>query len=157
MPGGGGGIGTSRPASERRRRGSMGGEITKLGVPFLTGQTKGTRESFLSWRTLRFMVRKIRKAKPSIFQLRITLKEVEAPVWRRVLVSSDITLDELHLVLNEAMGWTNSHLHQFVFDGRQFADPEFDEERRCEDERAVRLDELAGVGDRFTYEYDFGD
>lgn len=103
------------------------------------------------------MPKRTRKPKPSVFQLHITLKEVEAPVWRRVLVPSDMRLDELHLVLNEAMGWTNSHLHQFVFGKRTFADPDFDEGSDFEDERGVSLDELAGVGDRFVYEYDFGD
>ena len=78
-------------------------------------------------------------------------------VWRRVLVPSDLGLDRLHLVLNEAMGWTNSHLHQFLFGKRTFADPDFDEEGDFEDERGVSLDGLVGVGDRFTYEYDFGD
>lgn len=103
------------------------------------------------------MPRRTRKAKPCIFQLHVALQEVEAAVWRRVLVRSDARLDELHLALNEAMGWTNSHLHQFVFENRTFGDPDFDEEGEFEDERAVRLDDLAGVGDRFTYEYDFGD
>lgn len=103
------------------------------------------------------MPRRTRKAKPSVFQLHIALQEVEAPVWRRVLVPSDVTLSELHLALNEAMGWTNSHLHQFIFGKRVFGDPDFDQDGEFEDERPVRLDELVSAGDRFTYEYDFGD
>ena len=104
------------------------------------------------------MPRRIRKAKPSVFQLHISLLELEVePVWRRVLVPSDISLGELHLVLNEAMGWTNSHLHQFVVGKRTFGDPDVDEDGVFEDEGAVRLDELVGVKDRFIYEYDFGD
>ena len=78
-------------------------------------------------------------------------------MWRRVLVPAEIGLGELHLVLNEAMGWTNSHLHQFVVGKRKFGDPDFDQDGDFEDERTVRLGELAGVGDRFSYEYDFGD
>lgn len=103
------------------------------------------------------MPRRTRKAKPSVFQLHIALQEVEAPVWRRVLVPSDVTLSELHLALNEAMGWTNSHLHQFIFGKRVFGDPDFDQDGEFEDERPVRLDELVSAGERFTYEYDFGD
>jgi hypothetical protein len=104
------------------------------------------------------MAPRIRKAKPSVFQLHIALLELEgAPVWRRVLVPSDIRLGELHLVLNEAMGWTHSHLHQFVVGKRTFGDPDTDEDGVFEDEGGVRLDELVGVKDRFIYEYDFGD
>jgi len=55
--------------------------------------------------------KKIRKA----YQLKVTLKSIRPPVWRRVVVPGDFCLDELHWVIQLAMGWTNSHLHQFVF------------------------------------------
>ena len=84
-------------------------------------------------------MRRARKAKPTVLQLHIALKEVEAPVWRRLQVPSDIKLGELHLALNEAMGWTNSHLHQFLFDKRNFGDPDFDEDGEFEDERSIAL------------------
>lgn len=102
------------------------------------------------------MARK-RPKPPSIFQLKITLKDVEGPVWRRVQVDATASLKSVHLALNEAMGWNNSHLHEFVFDDRRFSDPEIDDEGVFEDERAVCLDDLVSVGDRFLYEYDFGD
>lgn len=50
----------------------------------------------------------------STFVLRITLNGSKPPIWRRVAVRSDITLGELHEVIQIAMGWTDSHLHQFV-------------------------------------------
>jgi len=46
--------------------------------------------------------------------VRVTLEEVEPAVWRLIEVPSDLTLDRLHDVLQVAMGWTNSHLHQFA-------------------------------------------
>jgi len=46
--------------------------------------------------------------------LRITLRDSKPPIWRRVAVPSDITLGQLHEVIQIAMGWMNSHLHQFV-------------------------------------------
>lgn len=49
-----------------------------------------------------------------IYQLRITLRDSKPPIWRRVAVPSDITLGQLHEVIQIAMGWTNSHLHQFM-------------------------------------------
>lgn len=50
----------------------------------------------------------------SVFTVRITLRDSKPPIWRRVAVPSDITLGQLHEVIQIAMGWTNSHLHQFV-------------------------------------------
>ncbi|GAF92417.1 unnamed protein product, partial [marine sediment metagenome] len=52
--------------------------------------------------------------KTSIMNLRITLKNTKPPIWRRVAVTSDITLRQLHEVIQIVMGWTDSHLHQFV-------------------------------------------
>jgi hypothetical protein len=42
-----------------------------------------------------------------ILQLKVTLTEVEPPVWRRLLVPADVTLAKLHDALQDAMGWTN--------------------------------------------------
>ena len=69
-----------------------------------------------------------RKGSGSVFQLRVTLNEVEPMIWRRLLVPADIPLGALHFVLNEAMGWTNSHLHSFTLRDRTFGDPRLDEE-----------------------------
>ncbi len=46
-------------------------------------------------------------------RLRATLREVEPKVERVIEVPAAITLDDLHEVLQVALGWTNSHLHQF--------------------------------------------
>jgi len=43
------------------------------------------------------------------------------PIWRRLLVSSDITLAGLHDLLQLAMGWTDSHMHEFRFRGQCYA------------------------------------
>lgn len=48
-----------------------------------------------------------------LFQLKITLKDIEPPIWRRIQVP-DCTLGELHDILQIALGWQNSHMHQFV-------------------------------------------
>lgn len=48
-----------------------------------------------------------------IYQIKITLKDVKPPIWRRIHVESDVLLPEFHLMIQAAMGWTNSHLHQF--------------------------------------------
>jgi len=95
--------------------------------------------------------------KAAVYQLKITLRDSKPPIWRRVQVPGDITLYKLHRVLQVVMGWTDSHLHQFVIDGRYYGepDPEF---REVVSEKRVRLSQV--VGDekaRFVYEYDFGD
>ena len=48
----------------------------------------------------------------SIAHLRIKLDHVEPVVVRRLEVPLTIRLDRLHLVLQAAMGWTNSHLYE---------------------------------------------
>ena len=48
----------------------------------------------------------------AIAHLRIKLDDVDPPVLRRVQVPVTIRLDRLHLVLQAAMGWTNSHLYE---------------------------------------------
>jgi hypothetical protein len=49
-----------------------------------------------------------------ILELEITLKGSTPKIWRRVLVPADFNFYELHYVIQFSMGWTNSHLHQFI-------------------------------------------
>lgn len=49
-----------------------------------------------------------------IYEVRITLSGSKPPIWRKLAVPSDITLGQLHEVIQIAMGWTDSHLHQFM-------------------------------------------
>src|SRR5664280_203607 len=95
----------------------------------------------------------------SIFQLKVTLRQVKPAVWRRLLVPADVTLAEFHYIINEAMGWTCSHLHSFSIGKRTFGDPELDPdgELKYENEREATLASLADVGQKLTYLYDFGD
>ncbi|WP_245744541.1 plasmid pRiA4b ORF-3 family protein [Lentzea fradiae] len=91
-----------------------------------------------------------------VHQLKITLLGVEnPPVWRRVLLPAAVRLDDLHEIVQAAMGWENAHLHAFV-DGRtQYSVPDPDLPYR--DEREVRLTDLVKPGGRLLYVYDFGD
>ena len=92
-----------------------------------------------------------------ILQVKVTLSDVEDPVvWRRVLIPAAIRLDKLHDVIQGAMGWQNYHLHAFwVGDVAYGTDPE--DELGYRDETKVRLGDVADVGDRIGYQYDFGD
>lgn len=75
-----------------------------------------------------------------IYRLKVTLGEVEPPVWRRLLVQADMTLASLHDALQAAMGWTNSHLHCFEVAGRRIGMVGVEEDSpELEDERRVRV------------------
>jgi hypothetical protein len=92
-----------------------------------------------------------------IYQLRITLRGIRPPIWRRLLVPSSIKLPLLHETLQVAMGWTDSHLHHFIQAGVRYGSPDpYDAGVR--NERDVRLNALlSGEGEKLLYEYDFGD
>jgi hypothetical protein len=56
------------------------------------------------------------------------------------------------------MGWTNSHLHQFVLPRRKLSDPKYRIGTKIADENRTKLGELIWTeGARLLYEYDFGD
>ena len=95
-----------------------------------------------------------------IYQIKVTLQDVEPAVWRRLQVPAEITLSRLHLVLQLAMGWQNYHLHEFRIGESVYGEPnvEFDDDRRIKDDRRARLSRAASsVGVQLTYLYDFGD
>ena len=119
-----------------------------------------------------------------IHEVRITLDGSKPPIWRRVAVRSDITLGQLHVVIQIVMGWGDEHLHKFVlrtkkpkaaprgvlgevfFDrmgGRRMFVPKTTPygdplDMDGEDEDAVTLAEVCPkVKSKLIYEYDFGD
>jgi pRiA4b ORF-3-like protein len=92
------------------------------------------------------------------YLIKVTLLDTDPPIWRRVLVPHDITLRQLHRIVQTVMGWTDSHIHQFVFKGQKYSDPAYKLETGIIDERKARLsDVIFTVGNRLLYEYDFGD
>lgn len=97
------------------------------------------------------------------FRVRLDLRDVKPPVWRRLVLPGDIGLLRLHEVIQAAMGWTNSHLHQFRT-GADRRSPSFVTEFDLSEgddgilEDDVRLDQIvASPGDALWYAYDFGD
>ena len=92
-----------------------------------------------------------------VFQLRITLRDVEPAVWRRLLVPASVRLAKLHGIFQAAMGWTNSHLHSFTIGDERYG-MQFDEYPEGEiDEKQVTVMRAIGEHPSFSYEYDFGD
>jgi hypothetical protein len=106
-------------------------------------------------------------AKRSTLRFKITLAEVEPPVWRRIEVPASCTFWDLHVAVQDAMGWLDYHLHMF-----RVADPGSGatDEIGIPDEDAFEGDPVClpgweipvaryfhTVGTTATYEYDFGD
>jgi hypothetical protein len=94
-------------------------------------------------------------------QLRVTLDHVPVPVPRQLLVRSDLAFGRLHDVLRGAMGWEDTHMHEFEVGERRIGvgqgDALFADESPADDECKTTLGAaLAGVK-AFRDCYDFGD
>ena len=90
-------------------------------------------------------------------QIRVDLNDSKPPIWRRILVPADTPLDQLHLILQGAFGWTDSHLHGFRKGHRRFlSNPEPYES--AEEESVVMVGALLNKEKAtLIYDYDFGD
>lgn len=101
---------------------------------------------------------RIRETGAPVYRLKVTLKGLRPPIWRRFLVPSDITLKRLHDCLQAVMGWTDSHLHQFEARGVCFGTSDRESGvRRVSEAKTTISEVLRRPKDRLTYEYDFGD
>lgn len=109
-----------------------------------------------------------KRSKRVTYVVRLDLDGAKPPIWRRLRLASDLTLDEVHEIVQVAMGWTGTHLHDFKMgpDLKDFQmmpfltayDIDVEGETQGIPEANVRLDQvLAEPGHRLFYEYDFGD
>lgn len=97
-----------------------------------------------------------KKETPDVLQIKITLDGSQPPIWRTVLCKSDMNLEKFHGVIQDAMGWHDSHLHLFeVVD--QSVGPRDLEYSDTTDEREVTLEDVRFGNATFWYDYDFGD
>lgn len=99
---------------------------------------------------------------PEVFQLKVTLLGTMPPIWRRLLVPADLTLAQLHDVLQSAMGWQDCHMHEFSAGHRHFGKPNPEDRLMgmppVENERTVHLSSVLGrIGAKAVYTYDMGD
>lgn len=98
--------------------------------------------------------------KDKVFQFHISLNETDPVIWRKFLVPGDITLAKLHRIIQVVMGWTDTHLHEFIIGNVSFQepDPEIDPAEGVRNERRMHLYRVAPpAGGSFLYVYDFGD
>lgn len=98
-----------------------------------------------------------------VIELKITLKGIKPLIWRRIKISSQASLLDLHYVIQRTFGWTNSHLFMMEIGSMRFVNPpdwEEDAYRYQSAEIATLKDfipKLVPKGGKFSYEYDMGD
>ena len=92
-----------------------------------------------------------------VYQIKVSLRDIRPPIWRRIEVLSDTTLEKVHMILQLGMGWNNYHIHQFTIGRVVYGQPHPDFDYEVKDERKVKLSQMAlKENTKFVYEYDFG-
>lgn len=94
-----------------------------------------------------------------ILQFKITLKRSNPKIWRRFQIDDSLTFYDLHLVIQNVMGWTNSHLYQFIYERNStIGDPELLDRDDVADAIDIKLSSIFDKPKmQIQYEYDFGD
>lgn len=95
-----------------------------------------------------------------IYEIKISIKYSKPRIWRNVKIDPNISLNDLHKIIQTSMGWMNCHLHQFVKDRSFYGNPEMDEigEMNFKDSRKFKVSQVMKTkGSSIIYEYDFGD
>ncbi len=99
-----------------------------------------------------------------VFQFKITLLGIKPPIWRRIQVPDSYTFYDLHVAIQDAMGWTDTHLHAYEISGqppiRIDAPCDPDELDEAPDAFSTEIEVstlLKQKGDKALYDYDFGD
>ena len=94
----------------------------------------------------------------TVYQFKVTLDNVMAPIWREFEVESNITLKRFAVIILKVMGWTNTHLHQLEIAGRQFSLPCEGGDNDFENENKFFLHDFSLKELRhMLLMYDFGD
>lgn len=95
------------------------------------------------------------------YQLKISLRDIEPLIWRRIVVPSNITFFKLHKIIQAAFDWQDYHLFAFELPDCivDIPDPEFEGTYDVPEKNAkrVKIDQYMIKGAKFVYQYDFGD
>ena len=132
-------------------------------------ETRQVRKTPLCDRFVQFGVAGAVAPGTEIARLKVTLKDIRPPIWRRIEVPLSYSFRQLSDVIVAAFGWSNSHLHEFEIGKRMEPGErsigmaeELDDFPRffgppVEDDRMVGLAGVLERGGRLIYSYDFGD
>jgi len=104
-----------------------------------------------------------RKRQPTvIYKIKVTLSGSKPLIWRSLQASAESTLFKMHRIILEAMGWIDSHLHQFAIGNNTYrirdSYADFGVDGSWKNERTAMFYQIvSGKGFRSRYDYDFGD
>ena len=97
----------------------------------------------------------------NIYTLKISLRDSNPLIWRRIQIPSALLLSDLHAILQHIMGWENRHLHEFEKEGMEYTnyvDDEFASSEKTIHYAGIKVADLMNEkGDCILYRYDFGD
>jgi hypothetical protein len=103
-----------------------------------------------------FSMAKITSTATQLISLKVTLQDIQPPIWRRLMMPGEATLGTLHWAIQSTMGWENCHLHRFDIAKRVYGDP-IDVDGVTDEDRLTLNDVVRLRVARFIYTYDFGD
>lgn len=103
-----------------------------------------------------------------LFQFKITLNNSQPRIWRRIIIPANYTFFDLHIAIQDAMGWLDSHLHGFRIAQKgtarsiniQYPNHEADfgiEEDDLDERDEYIADYFGKTIKQCIYDYDFGD
>ncbi|MDB5152199.1 MAG: plasmid pRiA4b family protein [Mucilaginibacter sp.] len=95
-------------------------------------------------------------------QIKISLDNTSPVIWREILVPKNYNFYKLHHCIQVAMGWTTSHLFEFIAEGYKIgilyeSMDDYDESNFIDSRNIKLMDLIQEPGETFKYEYDFGD
>lgn len=99
----------------------------------------------------------------TVYQIKIVLHNSKPPIWRRIQIPVNYSFWDLHVAIQDAMGWTDSHLHEFYvkneFDNYiMIGTPDDEIAKAAFPEKEEKIaDYLVKPQDFCQYIYDFGD
>jgi hypothetical protein len=115
----------------------------------------------------RFKIARLKQKSKVLFQFRITLQMDDPQTWRVIQVPEEYTFWELHVAIQDAMGWHDYHLHEFRHEQRPighsvrfgipFDDGEMTDPTLVPCWKVNICDHFRRPGDQMYYVYDFGD
>ncbi len=96
----------------------------------------------------------------SAYQIKISLDGIKPPIWRRVLVEDDISLDYLNIIIQDVMGWEGYHAYSFRIGNLVYSvvdEDDFGLMDYIDSEETLLRDVVKKEKQKFKYTYDFGD
>ena len=107
------------------------------------------------------------KPETAVYRFGVHLRGTDPPIWRVIDVPADYRFWDLHVAIQDAMGWLDYHLHQFstiapdsrkpVKIGTPASDFGYEYDDVLRDSECAIADYFRSPGDKATYIYDFGD